>query len=123
MDFDPKVFSSTGTTDHTTVRRWLRYHVDVRVSAKFRSAGKIVTQHGWGTDISQGGMAIYLACDLVMGEEIDLELVLPYSTTPIRVIGAVRNRDGFKYGIEFTLITADQQGTIERTCSALALMQ
>lgn len=123
MGFDPKVFLSPGTDDVLSVRRWPRYHVDVRVTATFRKCGKTVTQQGWGTDISQGGMAIYLASDLVLGEEIDLDLILPYSTAPICVIGAVRNRDGFKYGIEFTLITADQQGTIERTCSALSLLQ
>lgn len=123
MAFDPKLCSYSGNAEYETVRRWPRYHVDVRVAATFRKAGKIVTQRGWGTDISQGGMAVYLACDLVLGEEIELELVLPYSASPIRVVGAVRNRDGFRYGIEFTLITTDQQGTIERTCSALALMQ
>lgn len=123
MDFDPKIYSFTGSSEDATVRRWPRYHVDVRVAATFRNGGKNVTQNGWGTDISRGGMAIYLACDLVLGEEIELELVLPYSASPIRVTGAVRNRDGFKYGIEFMLITEDQQGSIERTCSALALMQ
>lgn len=109
--------------DFATVRRWPRFHVDVRVTATVRSGGKTITVHGRGTDISIGGMAAYLACDLVVGEEIKLELALPYSTTPISVTGAVRNRDGFKYGIEFTLISEDQQGMIERTCSALALLQ
>lgn len=123
VGINTKLLSCTEDSEDSPVRRWPRYHVDVRVAADVRSGGNTITQRGWGTDISEGGLAVYLACELVLGEEIDMELALPYSTIPIRVTGAVRNRDGFKYGIEFTLITSDQQAMIVRACSALALLQ
>jgi hypothetical protein len=45
--------------------------------------------------------------ELKLGEEVEIEFTLPYSGEPIRVAGAVRYRDGYRYGCEFTL---DGQG-------------
>jgi hypothetical protein len=39
--------------------------------------------------------------ELRVGEEVEIEFTLPYSAEPIRVSGAVRNRNGYRYGCEF----------------------
>jgi hypothetical protein len=39
--------------------------------------------------------------ELGVGEEVEIEFTLLYSGEPIRVSGAVRNRNGYRYGCEF----------------------
>ena len=39
--------------------------------------------------------------ELKPGDEVDIEFTPAYSTPPIRTRGKVRNRAGYRYGIEF----------------------
>ena len=47
--------------------------------------------------------------ELTVGESVEIEFTLPYSSEPIRVAGAVRNRAGYRYGCEFIM-----DGMVER---------
>jgi hypothetical protein len=46
-------------------------------------------------------MGIMAGVELAVGEGLEIEFTLPYSSEPIRVSGAVRNRVGYRYGCEF----------------------
>jgi hypothetical protein len=56
---------------------------------------------GRGHELSEGGMALTANIELSMEDQIMVEFTPPYSGLPIRVKGTVRNRQGYRYGIEF----------------------
>lgn len=105
------------------VRRWKRYNVDVRVQVSYRLDGVVRSANGRGSDMSEGGMALYLPVDLKIGAIIDFELVFPYSQQPVKLAGTVRNRDHFRYGIEYLAPSSADREVIVRSCKALSLIQ
>ena len=88
-------------------RRSIRYKLDVPLRVILHKQDATLLRDGRGTEISEYGMCIMAGVELKLGEEVGIEFTLPYSGEPIRVSGAVRNRDGYRYGCEFTL---DDQG-------------
>jgi c-di-GMP-binding flagellar brake protein YcgR len=110
-------------TDVRLRRRWRRYHIDVSLRATVRSGDLVKTVHGRGTDLGQGGLAAYIAIELSLDDVVDLQITLPYSSTPITVKAMVRNRNSYCYGMEFLNITPAQQNEIERCCRSLELTQ
>ena len=101
-------------------RRWSRYKVEVRVKVVLPNRGAI---YGQGSDISEGGMALFLPTELENGQTIVSELLLPYCREKALLRGVVRNRAGFRYGIEFLKLTDHEKLLIERVCKALAMIQ
>lgn len=104
-------------------RRWTRYAVDVQVRAVVRTAGQSRTVRGRGSDISVGGMALYLATDLVIGEVMEVEVTLPYATAPFQALAIVRSRRSYQYGVEYVNLSPAGKAAIQRACSSLALVQ
>jgi len=51
-------------------------------------------------EMSEGGMRLLMGVELGLGEEIEVEFTPPYSDKPIRVRSEVRNRNGYRYGVE-----------------------
>ena len=88
-------------------RRSIRYKLDVPLRVILHKQDATLLRDGRGTEISEYGMCIMTGLELKLGEEVEIEFTLPYSGEPIRVAGAVRYRDGYRYGCEFTL---DGQG-------------
>ena len=115
--------SPESINDAAEKRRWPRYHVDVPIRAVVLREGTYKSVRGIANDLSQGGLAAVLPVELVMGERIELEVVLPHSSAALKVQAVIRNRRSYSYGMEFANITASQQATIERTCRSLALFQ
>ena len=97
-----------------SVRRWERFTVDVRMKASFKRNSMPLTVFGRGSDVSQGGMAAYIPSELTVGTSVDLELSLPYVSgeQPIRIVATVRNRNGFRYGLEFLGVEDDQRNKL-----------
>ena len=104
-------------------RRWPRYHIDVPLRAVVRCEGAYKSVRGIGSNLSLSGLAALLPVKLVVGERIELEVILPYSSTTLKVQAVIRNRRSYNYGMEFANITASQQAAIERACHSLALVQ
>ena len=99
-------------------RRHPRLSVDVSVRV-FRN-GSFATL-GRGHDISSGGMALYTPIELELDQEVQLSFLLPYSRVQFGVKAFVRNRDGFRYGIEFTNLSENESAEIERITNILAM--
>jgi hypothetical protein len=116
MDADPK-------KDWTVERSWSRYRVDVRIKTTHTRNGQQAFSFGQGSDVSEGGMAAYIPAELELGEILDVELKLPYSKKPVKVKASVRNRNGFRYGLEFMLIQPEDREQLVRSLKALALVQ
>ena len=87
-------------------RRAMRYKLDVPLRVIVQKHGGSVIREGRGTEISECGMRVMAGVELAVGEGLEIEFTLPYSSEPIRVSGAVRNREGYRYGCEF--MTDDQ---------------
>ncbi len=105
------------------LRRSPRYHVDVRLRLIVSKDGKNTVVHGRGNDISENGMAMFVAHELSIEQILEVEFTLPYSRQPLRVRIAVRNRNGYRYGIEFLTLSVPQKEEIARLCKALTLLQ
>src|SRR5438552_12592520 len=101
-------------------RRWQRHSVDLPV--------RIVTSNGiaqpvWpgrGSEISEGGMALYVGIHLEPGDLMEVEFDIPHRT---RVAGIVRNRVGYCFGLEFLtpLLAGDTPAESERVPSSHGL--
>ena len=109
----------------TGVRRWERFAVDLRFKASFKRNGMPLTVFGRGSDVSQGGMAAYIPSELAVGASVDLELSLPYVSgeQPIRITAAVRNRNGFRYGLEYLAVSDSDRERLLKSLRAISLTQ
>jgi PilZ domain-containing protein len=106
--------------DPSKQRRYPRYPLDVRVSAKvFREEAPIEL---WGRSIEfgQDGIGVTLTGELKPGEVATLELTLP-SGAPLKLRALVRYRDGLRHGFEFLARDTMQRDAIRRSCELLAV--
>jgi hypothetical protein len=82
-------------------RRCVRYKLDVPVRVILHEQDKTLIRDGRGTELGEFGICVLVGMELKVGGEVEIEFTLPYSGEPIRVSGAVRNRNGYRYGCEF----------------------
>ncbi len=104
-------------------RRWERYPVKIRTKITINQNGKSSLLHGEASDVSRGGLKLFIPRDLEPGFIVLMELSLPYHSQVMAIRGILRNRHGFNYGIEFVNPTQQEQDTIAKSCKALQLMQ
>src|SRR5246127_5236026 len=91
----------------TRRRRWRRHHLDVPIRVIVHRAEKTSVFVGRGNELSEGGLALTAGVELKIGDAAEIEFTPPYSGGPIRIRGVVRNRAGYRYGMEFM---ADGEG-------------
>jgi len=104
-------------------RRYSRRELDVRIKIAINNNGVQTYVYGRGNDIAEGGMAAYISMEMSIGSRIKLEVQLPYSQQPLKILATVRNRHGFRYGLEFTTVSDQDREIIKRACHALSLVQ
>jgi len=105
-----------------SARRWPRHAITVGVSVWLLVDGQRTKFHSQATDISRGGLSLFMTREVALGVSLQLEFLLPYASTPLTLRGIVRTRHGFNHGVEFVNPTAEQQELIERTCKVLTLL-
>jgi c-di-GMP-binding flagellar brake protein YcgR len=116
--------SGTNRPNHWKgIRRFQRFRIDVRVKLSAGIGAERVTVFGRGTDVSEGGMAMYLPAEIAAGTPVEMELTFPYTAQAIKIGGKVRNADGFRYGVEFSELDSAARELVVRTCTALSLVQ
>lgn len=103
-------------------RRWERHSVMIPVNITVFIDGQRSNFRGEASDISRGGMRLFLTRELPFGTSVILEFLIPYNTQEFIVRGVIRNRVGFTHGVEFLNPTPDQQQMIERTCKVFDLL-
>lgn len=111
---------STNAPDPAKRRRFPRYSLDIRVSAKVFRADAPVDLWGRSIEFGQDGIGITLTGELAPGEVATLELTLPGSAVPLKLRALVRYRDGLRHGFEFLARDALQREAIRRTCELLS---
>jgi hypothetical protein len=101
-------------------RRFPRYPIDVRVSAKVFRPDAPLEIWGRSIEFGQDGIGVTLTGELQPGEVATLELTLPASSTPLKIRALVRYRDGLRHGFEFLARDEMQRELIRRTCEVLS---
>ncbi len=84
-------------------RRWMRLHVNIPIRVLVQKPDCLHIVNGRGTELSEGGVALYAAVELDIGDRVELEVADPESGPPIRAKAVVRNRAGYAYGLQFLL--------------------
>jgi hypothetical protein len=105
-------------------RKFQRYTIDIAIKVKVPATGGISTYcFGRGGDVGEGGLSIHLPHELVVGRSIDLTMTLPYTERAIHCLVVVRNREGFKYGVEFKELSSEDRELLFETCRRLGVVQ
>ena len=65
-------------------------------------------------EMGEGGMCLLTDVELGLGDEIEVEFIPPYSGEPIRVRSEVRNRNGYRYGVEFVPEGKEERSEVAR---------
>lgn len=108
-----------GTASRTIphLRRQPRFKFEVDISVRSRSCGVL---NGRSVDISESGLAAIMVIEAPVGEVVELEFALPFSSVTIRAV--VRQKNAFRHGFEFIDSDSAHEG-IRRTCRDLAVQQ
>ncbi len=114
--------AETGVKLGEDERRWERQSIVIPVNITAFLDGHRCNFRGQASDISRGGMRLFLTRKLPFGTRVTMEFLIPYNTTEFVLRGVIRNRDGFTHGVEFLNPTAHQQQMIERTCKVFKLL-
>jgi PilZ domain len=109
----------TNTPGSPATRRFPRYTLDIRVSARVFRADAQVALWGRSIEFGQDGIGVTLTGELEPGEVATLELTLPNSI-PMKLRALVRYRDGLRHGFEFLARDEVQREAIRRTCELLS---
>jgi PilZ domain-containing protein len=80
------------------MRRWPRHEANLPVQVALLYGMNRTVVPGRGTEISEGGMALYAGVDLKLHDLMDVEFLTPSRAC---VTGIVRNRSGYCFGLEF----------------------
>ena len=92
----------------------MRYKLDVPLRVILHQPDKTLIRDGRGTELGDFGMCVLVEMELKVGGELEIEFTLPYLSEPIRVSGAVRNRNGYRYGCEFIPDDQREQNDVAR---------
>jgi hypothetical protein len=103
-------------------RRWSRYKISVPVMVIVRRGGKTILANGRGTEINEGGLAVFASAELDHGDDVDISFTPPYNSAPIQVRCTVRNRSGYTYGLEFLSDQPSDMDRIDRIRDVLRAM-
>jgi hypothetical protein len=91
-----------------------RFVLDVPLRIHFRM-GEVIS--GRTVDISESGMSVMVPLGITIGQEIELDFQLPCG--PFNVQAVVKNKNAFRYGLEFVL-TDKERTIIKRGCRDLS---
>ncbi len=96
-----------GPQPFARARRYARYKLDIPVRVIVTKEDTVKLVHGRGNELNEGGLTVFAGIELSVGEEISVEYTPAYSGAPIRARAVVRDRRGYKYGVELLLETND----------------
>lgn len=102
----------------TTLRRWTRYKIDVRLKVSFKSEGNSVSAFGRANSLSRGGLGAYIPVSIPVGATVSLEMTFPYSSTEAKLDAVIRTCEGFRYGLEFTRVPEEVQAVLVKNCGS-----
>jgi len=87
--------------DPSNTRRWPRHQVDLPVRIACDDGTAEITVPGLATEISRAGVAVYAGIDRRPGDLIEIVFQAPGQP---HMVGVVRNRTGFCFGLAFVAL-------------------
>jgi|SRR5581483_296600 len=108
---------STGSTQALGLaarpkRKVPRYKLTVPLSLTVLRSG--IPDHipGRTLEIGEGGMGVVAASQLLLGESVRVEFLLPHMTLPVRATAVVRYQRDLCFGLQFLRLPLEQQSVI-----------
>ncbi len=102
-------------------RQWPRFKVDFGIKIIAGNAGTKTSVQGRAHDLSEGGLGFYAVVELQEGQLVQLEFTPPFCRRNIEIQAIVRDKDGYRYGLEFRKLTQHAAEDLSRSCRALNL--
>jgi len=102
-------------------RRYPRYEIDTELHVT--TPDERAAMRGRSLNISEGGTAGVFVTEWEIGTAVRLEFSVPITSRPVRLVGILRSRSGYRHGFEFVDLSQDQREVIGKTCRTLALLQ
>ena len=100
--------ATNNTTSERRRRRHARYYAQFPVGVTLLGGDGYKRLEAHCKDLSEAGIGILVADELVMGEVASLEFSLPDVPSPWEVRAVLRHRRGYHYGFEFLSLTRPQ---------------
>jgi TonB family protein len=100
---------SLGTTPK---RRVPRYKLTVPLDLTVLRSGIPDNIHGRTLEIGEGGMGVVVASQLLPGESVRVEFLLPHMTSPVRATAVVRYQRELCFGLQFLRLPVEHQSII-----------
>ena len=104
------------------LRRWPRLKIRVPVTVIVKKPNKTVYVDGRGTDLNEGGIAVFAGAELGIGEEVEISFTPPYHGEPLVARTIIRNRRGYTYGMEFVGESKDDVEHVQRIREVLTAL-
>ncbi len=104
---------------NSSIRRYPRYIVDFRVKVSFVLQGEAQSATARIRDMSAGGLSVHSPFELPEDTEITLDFFAPGERDPFLLCALVRNRRGFRFGLEFHSLSHEQRAKVQRFCDFL----
>jgi hypothetical protein len=95
-------------------RRFTRLKIDLPITVVVSLPDKTKIVAARGNDVSDNGLAVFAGIELNIGANLFIEFTPPYSSKPVRVPATVRNRRGYKYGIEFEAESEQERKLVDQ---------
>lgn len=96
------------------VRRWKRVRVDIRVRLRRWEEPEEATAVVRSYELSEGGLSVYASESLEIGAMLLVEFSVPTAEKPLRACAVVKNRRGFRCGLEFVDLSEKAKAEILR---------
>jgi len=107
--------AGTGSTlaqGFTLTRKVPRYKLTVPLRVTVLRSGVPDEFNGRTLEIGEGGVGVTVASQLLLGESVRVEFLLPHMTTPVRATAVVRYQHARSFGLQFLRLPAEQQSII-----------
>ena len=95
-------------------RRYKRMKVDVRVKLWLDPAGEGSAMVVRSYEMGQGGMSVYAPEQIELSAPVVVGFALPASEKALRFSAVVRNKRGFRYGLEFVGVSDAERAELAR---------
>jgi hypothetical protein len=106
--------AASSSPAHAEQRRTPRFKLDVPLRIILHKIEATLVRQGRGTELNDNGLCVLVGVELAVGDLVKIEFTLPYSGEPIRVSGTVRNRQGYRYGCEFSPEGQEEREAVAR---------
>ncbi len=93
-----------------------RYQIDLHLEVTTGTKKTTARSH----DISLEGIGAYIPADLEVGQYIDILMKVPFKPEDLTFGAIVRNRKGYRYGLEFSCLRRPHQELLEGLCDTLS---